>query len=265
MEAQTLSKNQQKRLRRKEIWEAGREERKRKQKEKRKAKREADKLKRAEEGENAEPKKNAVIKPKDQINSGVSVIIDLGFNEYMLEKEIKSMCKQIRMCYTANRRCVHPVELRCVGYSGVLKERMEAVKWGHENWNVKFEETPLEGLKDSFDNMIYLTAEAEDSLQSFEEGKTYIIGGIVDKNRHKGICYDKAKRLGLKMAKLPITEYIKLLSRQVLTVNQVVEIICKQLETKNWEAALNEVVPQRKLIKENEQQPSESITPESSE
>jgi tRNA (guanine9-N1)-methyltransferase len=142
---------------------------------------------------------------------------------------------------------------------------MEAVKWGHENWNVKFEETPLEELKDSFDNMIYLTAEAEDSLQSFEEGKTYIIGGIVDKNRHKGICYDKAKRLGLKMAKLPITEYIKLLSRQVLTVNQVVEIICKQLETKNWEAALNEAVPQRKLIKENEQQPSESITPEYSE
>lgn len=36
--------------------------------------------------------------------------------------------------------------------------------------------------------VVYLTADAEDELMELEEGTTYIIGGIVDRNRYKVCC-----------------------------------------------------------------------------
>ena len=54
-----------------------------------------------------------------------------------------------------------------------------------------------------------------------EPQKIYIIGGIVDRNVHKGLCEGKAREQGIATAKLPIQDYVNLNSNKVLTVNQV--------------------------------------------
>ena len=68
---------------------------------------------------------------------------------------------------------------------------------------------------------VYLSADAEEVLAGLDSKKCYIIGGIVDRNRHKGLCEGKAKSQGIATAKLPISDHIRLTGSKVLTVNQV--------------------------------------------
>ncbi|PSK53894.1 hypothetical protein B9Z65_7700 [Elsinoe australis] len=94
--------------------------------------------------------------------------------------------------------------------------------------------------------VVYLTAESPDTLTELTPYSTYIIGGIVDKNREKGICYKRACEAGIKTAKLPIGEYLEMQSRKVLATNHVVEIMLKWLEYEDWGKAFLEVIPKRK-------------------
>ena len=74
-----------------------------------------------------------------------------------------------------------------------------------------------------------------------------MIGGLVDHNHHKGLCYDMALEKGLGHAQLPIGDFMKLTTRMVLTVNQVFEIIIFYTQSKDWGDAFNKVMPQRKI------------------
>ena len=42
---------------------------------------------------------------------------------------------------------------------------------------------------------MYLTADAEEELTSLSADEAYVIGGLVDRNRHKNICKDRANAL----------------------------------------------------------------------
>lgn len=70
--------------------------------------------------------------------------------------------------------------------------------------------------------LVYLSADADEELSTLSEHEVYIIGGIVDRNRHKNLCQNKAEELGIRTARLPIGTFIdNLPTRKVLTVNQV--------------------------------------------
>ena len=58
-------------------------------------------------------------------------------------------------------------------------------------------------------------------MENFEPDKIYIIGGIVDHNKLKNITKNKAKKLGIKTLKFPISKYMKLNSSSILTVLHV--------------------------------------------
>lgn len=94
--------------------------------------------------------------------------------------------------------------------------------------------------------LIYLSSDSEHTLETLSPYTTYVIGGIVDKNRHKGLCHRRAVELGIPTAKLPIGEYMQMQSRTVLATNHVVEIMVDWLESGSWEQAFLKCIPKRK-------------------
>lgn len=95
-------------------------------------------------------------------------------------------------------------------------------------------------------SIVYLTADSPYVLDRLEPNTNYVIGGIIDRNRHKGLCYKIAREKNVRTAKLPIGEYMVLQDRHVLTTNQVVEIMLRWLELGDWGAAFMQVIPPRK-------------------
>ncbi|KAJ6848071.1 tRNA (guanine(9)-N1)-methyltransferase [Iris pallida] len=178
--------------------------------------------------------------------SGQGVVVDLEFADLMTDGEIHSLVQQIMYCYAVNGRSASPAHLWLTGCTGEMENQLQRIP-GFDKWIIEKEsKSYIEALEDQKENLVYLTADAETVLDELDLKKIYIIGGLVDRNRWKGITMKKANDQGIQSARLPIGNYLKMSSSQVLTVNQVVEILLKFLETKNWKDAFFQVIPQRK-------------------
>lgn len=196
--------------------------------------------------------RNKQRRPKrsdEQSPSGVNIILDCNFDSLMEEGERTSLAGQLTRCYSENRKCKHPVDLTISGFNGRLKDRFEnEMRRTHELWkNITFLEDDFVVSDDQKDKIIYLTGDAEESLSELEPEMTYVVGGIVDKNRYKDLCLNKAKEMGIKVAKLPIDDHIRVSGRRVLTTNQAFELLLRWLELRDWKAAFETAIPQRKL------------------
>lgn len=54
--------------------------------------------------------------------------------------------------------------------------------------------------------LVYLSADADVIMERFEPQCVYVIGGLVDRNRHKGVTHTKAVQQGVRTLRLPIGE-----------------------------------------------------------
>ncbi len=131
-------------------------------------------------------------------------------------------------------------------FQGKVKEAMTESHKEHENWNLTLSCNSLEEIIKNSAKVVYLSADAGEDLSEVDSESTYVIGGLVDRNRHKGVSFERASKLGVKIAKLPLKQFVDLKSSPVLTVYHVFEILLKQRETGSWKKAIEETVPQRK-------------------
>lgn len=177
---------------------------------------------------------------------GQKIVIDLDFSDLMTTSEIHSLVHQVMYCYAVNGRCTSPAHLWLTGCRGEMQMQLERLP-GFDKWLIERENRSyIEALEHQKENLVYLTADAETVLDDLDPKKIYIIGGLVDRNRWKGITMKKANDQGVATAKLPIGSFLKMSSSQVLTVNQVVEILLKFVETRDWKSSFFQVIPQRK-------------------
>lgn len=108
---------------------------------------------------------------------------------------------------------------------------------------------PEPPLDEAYKDVVYLSSDSPYTLERLEPNTTYVIGGLVDKNREKGLCYRQARERGIRTAKLPIGQFMVMQSRQVLATNHVVEIMLRWLEYEDWGKAFLSVIPKRKGVK----------------
>jgi len=97
-------------------------------------------------------------------------------------------------------------------------------------------------------NVVYLTSDAEETLEDlpWDSNTTYVIGAIVDRNRHPRASYDKACRMNIRTAKLPLQKHCTLKTSKVLTVNHVFEILVRCAALGSWPKAFAATLPTRK-------------------
>jgi len=179
----------------------------------------------------------------------------------MTDKEMKSLTKQ--MCHThgSNKRAEKCLKV----YMTALPEEKTyyfARLDGFQNWDVILD--PRSYL-DVFpkEQLVYLTSESENEITELDLSKVYIIGGIVDHNRLKGITFNKAMGQGIATARLPIDQLCNMKERKVLAVNHVFDILLKVIETDgNWEAAMEAVIPSRKFTTYTKKERNEQVDEE---
>ena len=230
-----ISKSQQKKLRKKEHWLEKKKEKKAKKKEKKTKK----------------PKifslfKTNFLEWENRLKSGIKVVVDCDFDSYQTEKELTSLKQQLIYCYAENKRSDHPLNLELCGVSSQMQESLQKVSYS--NWSLSVRNETYLNLFDK-DKLVYLTADSETNLDTFDPESIYIIGGIVDHNRHKMLTYNKANSESIKTARLPLNKYVQLQRSSVLAVNHMVALILKYGETQDWTLAINEAIPQRKIAK----------------
>ena len=170
-------------------------------------------------------------------------------------REVNSLAQQIRYCYAANKRSDNPVYLIVTSLQGSTKAMLEKVDGFPESWQSRGFEFHPESIEQVLDttNLVYLTSDSPQELQDLDDDTTYVIGGIVDRNRLKRATINRAEELGIATARLPITEYLDLFTPKVLTCNHVFEILLKYRECgKDWKKAMLEVLPPRKHAKAKE-------------
>uniref|UniRef100_A0A7N0UCN3 tRNA (guanine(9)-N(1))-methyltransferase n=1 Tax=Kalanchoe fedtschenkoi TaxID=63787 RepID=A0A7N0UCN3_KALFE len=177
---------------------------------------------------------------------GQNIVIDLEFSSLMSPMDIRSLTRQIMFCYAANGRCSAPSHLWLTGYGSEMEAQLLKIP-GYENWIIeKDSRSYIEAFEDRRDDLIYLTPDSENVLYDIDPRKLYILGGLVDRTRQKGVTMKKARNQRIQTGKLPIREYLKESSCQILAINQVVELLLKFMETRDWKTSFVHAVPQRK-------------------
>lgn len=286
-----MSKNALKRLRRDENWDKvkvlKRAAYKERRKERKKEQREAEVTDKEPQEEMSEEQR-AILRSQrqglkearlkeflDKADANFSIIIDCLWDDLHKDKATKSLAQQILQCYGVNKRAQIPVQMYLTGVSSDLHPRLK--KTNVDSWTAthieaqdyiemssKFQVEPVdsEAQKEGKKQLVYLSSDAEEVLDDLDPNCAYIIGGIVDRNAHKGVAHRKAVAQGIRTVKLPIKEHMALSLTHVLTVNHVFELLVEQGHLQSWPTVLEKVIPQRKRAITDEKEAQEGEGPQ---
>ena len=202
---------------------------------------------------------------KGLCEKGPKYVIDCQFEDYMTDRELKSLGQQLAYCHSINKRLEQPLNIFVTGVGPRLQKIIQQQNCQHWAMNISFLDiTGKEGVESQYlselsdqlpkESLVYLTADSTNLISDLDPTKVYLIGGIVDHNRHKLLTFNKANNESLETGRLPIKESgVQLTTSAVLTVNHVFDIIARYhsigpLDTSNarWKQALEEAIPGRK-------------------
>jgi len=214
-----------------------------------------------------------------------AVVIDCLWEEHHNERALKSLCQQIYYSYGLNKKSPNPAALYLTGVGPLLRKQLQKQgmdQWlGPTNYNedymdmVQFQQGAVESpatnisitgvgkeeLNNSYRNaltvnkkqLVYLSSDAEETIDELDPNCAYVIGGIVDRNRLKGITHKKAMDQKLRTVKFPIRDHLALTSTHVLTVNHCVEMLLERQALGDWPSAVQKVIPIRKTKSDSQE------------
>ena len=188
---------------------------------------------------------------KDDASSRPKICIDLQYEELMSEKELIHLAQQLSRVYGFNRKSSDPCHLTFCHLPKDCKTRQICCdkSEGFANYILNFSE---KSLIDTFENrkqdLVYLTPDSDNLLEDIEDNKIYVIGGLADDSVKKLSSLSFATDQGLTTAKLPIDKYCSRIEgsfKQILTINQVFEILLNKIQGFSWPQVFSQSLPSR--------------------
>jgi hypothetical protein len=175
-----------------------------------------------------------------------TLIFDLNYAAEMTDGEFDGLCRQLRLCYTANRRSAHAFRIVLAGLglspparSGeppsplwVYAQRERWDRWAGVELRDDVKPWQASDRPDQRRQVVYLAAESPYRLDSIHPGATIVIGGLVDHSAKPGLSYERATCHGLTTARLPLGDAIAYNSRggQDITTLAVVQLLLLRQE-----------------------------------
>lgn len=188
------------------------------------------------------------------------IVIDMNFEEFMSEGELSKAVQQAARIYSINRHLENPSQLYITSVRDKIKDKFSITNTGYVKWDANISELDYIDLfkstkndSENEPNLIYLTGDSDNTLPDVEEilkneNTVFVIGGLVDHNRHKGLCLSRANERNIRTARLPISENLKLNQRHILSTVAVFEILVKIIgDRSTWHEALVSCIPKRKI------------------
>eukprot|EP00871_Galdieria_phlegrea_P000698 jgi/Galph1/1629/GphlegSOOS_G308.1 len=203
---------------------------------------------------------------------GLKVCVDVGgglggaWDSLQTEREIVSLAKQLEHCCSLNKKAVrnnqNPVSLYICGAGDRLQKQLEISCPMWRKWPTIWTTEDFLSRQERRQDIIYLSYDSPNLLgmEQKAEGlveselaanKVYVIGGLVDRNRLRGVTRERAKELGVYSARLPIEKYFKLQhGSPVLSVLCVFEILLLKYNGYCWKDAFFKAIPKRKGLED---------------
>ncbi|KPM10486.1 tRNA (Guanine-1)-methyltransferase-like protein 2 [Sarcoptes scabiei] len=180
-----------------------------------------------------------------------NIIIDCDYQNYMNEDELKKLCNQLNRCYSLNRHSDAPVNLYFTSIKGKLQNFMKSLHPGYARWDVFLSEKHWSEIFSS--KIIYLTGDSSNILPDCKEiqdsNDIFVIGGLIDHNRHKGLSLKRAiEEYKVQHSRLPLDLHIKLTQSRILSIPHVFEIMLNAVNKSmdDWSMIFKKVIPIRK-------------------
>ena len=192
------------------------------------------------------------VRMAEEMLAAPAVLLDCcpQYEEWMKFSERSSVALQVMHAYSSNRQAPRPVWF---GISGVSPE-LDGLLYdlGGHGWAIHCAKAPLEAAAPpppqlGGRKLVYLSAEGDSTLETVQADTAYIIGGIVDRNRHKGAAAVRAKALGLPTVRLPLQENLGMSDATVLTCLHVAQLLLRVWNGATWAEACQRTLPQRKI------------------
>uniref|UniRef100_W8CBV6 RNA (guanine-9-)-methyltransferase domain-containing protein 1 n=1 Tax=Ceratitis capitata TaxID=7213 RepID=W8CBV6_CERCA len=180
------------------------------------------------------------------------IVLDCSYDQNMTRREALNAAKQLMLCFAENRAHDDPFDMH---YCNVNLESVCSKALKRYIPTMLNPEFPMNVHEKCFtelfpkENLVYLTPHCRTDLEAYNPDSVYIIGAMVDTVNNEPLSLAKAKRLGIRMARLPLDRYLQWGSGsgKSLTLNQMVNILLDLKTTKDWAQALKHV-PRRKLL-----------------
>ncbi|XP_022229111.2 mitochondrial ribonuclease P protein 1 homolog [Drosophila obscura] len=180
------------------------------------------------------------------------MVLDCSYDTHMNNREASYAAKQLMLCFAENRLNDEPFDLHYCNAQLEGRCMQSLQRYIPTMLNPEF---PMNVHKQCFTelfdkrSLVYLTPHCREDLVTYNPDDIYIVGAMVDTMNNEPLSLAKAKRLGLRMARLPLDRYLQWGSGsgKSLTLNQMINIMLDLKKTGNWDSALQHV-PRRKVV-----------------